>query len=381
MATGLKSLIGQRAMRRVHGLLGFWLCLVLGWLCLFGTLTSIGHELDWLARPALRVSAPEGTAPEAYASWGRMETAIRSRYPDWIIQRITLPQGRRFAAEARVVTAQGQQRLAYVDPYRAIVTGDGGRDTIQSTLRQLHRQFHLPNIGSVNIGIYLTTPFALVMLLMLVSGLVIYPTFWRGLFRLRLRQGTGPLLHDLHRLVAGWSLWFLLAISLTGLWYFAERLLYDLGTPLEIQAPKASPSAASALPLDDLVTMAQIAFPEFRITTVYFPRRPGDALRFDGQAGNLMVRDRANKVYLDPRTGAVLSVEQIAGQGFWQRWRASVDPLHFGDFAGLWSRLVWFLFGSGLTALVFSGAWMYWRDLRQQRDLARRRQARRRAAA
>ncbi|MCW0233065.1 MAG: PepSY domain-containing protein [Ferrovibrio sp.] len=381
MAARLKALVDRRAMRRLHGLLGFWLCLVLGWLCLFGTLTTIGHELDWLVRPALRVGVPDGVVPGTYVSWGRMEATIRDRYPDWTLQRITLPQGSRFAAEARMIAAQGQPRLVYIDPYRAIVTGDGGRDTIQSTLRQLHRQFHLPNVGDVNVGIYLSTPFALILLFMLVSGLVIYPQFWRGLFRLRLRHGIGPLLNDLHRLVAGWSLWFLLAISLTGMWYFAERLLYDLGTSLEPPAPKATLSAAAALPLDELTALTQAAFPELRIAAVYFPRRNGDALRFDGQAGNLMVRDRANKVYLDPKTGAVLGVERIAGQGFWPRWRATVNPLHFGDFAGIWSRLVWFLFGGGLTALVFSGAWMYWRALRQQRDLARRRRARRHASA
>lgn len=376
MVAGWRALFGWPAMRRLHGLLGFWLCLVLGWLCLLGTLTTIGHELDWLARPALRVSVPDGTMPGAYVSWGRLDAALRAQYPDRTIQRLTLPQGSRFAAEARVLTPQGQQRLVYIDPYRAVITGDGGRETIHATLRLLHRQFYLPNIGDVNIGIYLSTPFALVILLLLVSGLTIYPRFWRGLFRLRLHQGTGPLLHDLHRLVAGWSLWFLLAVALTGMWYFAERLLYDLGTSLEPPAPKATLSAAAPLPLDTLIAQAQAAFPELKIRAVYYPRRTGEALRLDGQAGDLVVRDRANKVYLDPNTGLLLAVERIEGQGVWQRWRATVDPLHFGDFAGLASRLVWFLFGSGLTALVFSGAWMYWRSLRQQRALQRRRQAR-----
>ncbi|WP_341915704.1 PepSY-associated TM helix domain-containing protein [Ferrovibrio terrae] len=369
----LKSLFGQRAMRRLHGLLGFWLCLVLGWICLLGTLTSIGHELDWLADSALRVSVPVGAVPGDHVSWGRMEAAISQAHPDWTIQRITAPQGSRFAAEARVLTADRQPRLVYIDPYRATLTGEGPRETIQSTLRQLHRQFYLPNIGGINIGVYLVTPFALVILLMLITGLVIYPHVWRGLFRLRLRAGLGPLLQDLHRLIAGWSLWFLLAMALTGMWYFAERLLLDTGNRLEPPAPKAAPSSSPLLPLDNLTAQAQAAFPELKITAVYYPRRKDDALRLDGQAGDWLVRDRANKVYLDPRTGAVLAVERIAGQGVWRRWDETANPLHFGDFAGTWSRLIWFVFGAGLTALVFSGAWMYWRALRQQRALQQRR--------
>jgi uncharacterized iron-regulated membrane protein len=366
----------QRGMRRLHGLLGFWLCLVLGWLCLMGTLTTVGHYLDWLTDTSLRVSVPNDATPGQYVSWGRIEAAVREKHPDWTIQRMMSPQGTRFATEVRVLTAENKPRLLYVDPYRATVTGEGPRDTIHSTLRQLHRQFYLPNVGGLNIGVYLATPFALVILVMLVTGLVIYPNVWRGLFRLRLRAGLGPLLNDLHRLVAGWSLWFLLSVSLTGMWYFAERALIDAGARLEPLAPKAAVSAAALLPLDDLATIARQAYPGWEIGAVYFPRRNGDALRFDGQAGHAMVRDRANKVYLDPRNGAVLRVERIEGQGFWRRWDETANPLHFGDFAGLWSRLLWFVFGCGLTVLVFSGAWMYWRALRKDRDLQRRRAAR-----
>src|SRR3546814_5002785 len=69
------------------------------------------------------------------------------------------------------------------------------------TLRRIHRQFYLPNdltFGGkrINVGVYLSTPFGFALLLMLVSGLVIYPQFWRGLFRLRLRQGSAVLLQD-----------------------------------------------------------------------------------------------------------------------------------------------------------------------------------------
>jgi len=368
------SWLSRHGLRRLHGLLGFWLCLVLGWICLLGTLTTMGHYLDWLADPALRVSVPAGTEPGQYASWGQIEAAIKRENPGWTIQRMVAPQGTRFAAEVRAQSADGKPRLLYVDPYRATVTGEAPRETIQFTLRQLHRQFYLPTIGkNINIGVYITTAFSLVMLTMLVTGLVIYPTFWRGLFRLRLRQGTGPLLNDLHRLVAGWSLWFLLSVSLTGMWYFTERALSDAGLWHERPSPRAVAAPGAMLPLDELLAVARQAFPALDVNTIYYPRRNGDPLRLEGQADTLMVRDRANQVFLDPKSGAVLQVERIAEKGFWQRWDMTVNPLHYGDFAGLWSRLIWFVFGLGLTMLVFSGAWMYWRALRKERDLQRRR--------
>jgi len=34
-------------------------------------------------------------------------------------------------------------------------------------------------------------------------------------------------------------------------------------------------------------------------------------------------------------------------------------PLHFGTFGGVWSKLIWFAFGSFLTALAVSGVAIY----------------------
>jgi uncharacterized iron-regulated membrane protein len=38
-----------------------------------------------------------------------------------------------------------------------------------------------------------------------------------------------------------------------------------------------------------------------------------------------------------------------------ERFGAAVDPLHFGDFGGLVSKLVWFIFGLALTGLAITG--------------------------
>ncbi len=73
----------------------------------------------------------------------------------------------------------------------------------------------------------------------------------------------------------------------------------------------------------------------------------------------MLVRAHANAVWIDARTGEARLVRDARDLGVHQRIAATADPLHFGDFGGLASKIVWFAFGAMLTALSISGAAVY----------------------
>jgi len=90
--------------------------------------------------------------------------------------------------------------------------------------------------------------------------------------------------------------------------------------------------------------------------------RPADATRaldIVGDAGTLLVRERANRVYVDPARGEVLAVQRGTELPLMYRWVHTADPLHFGTFGGLATQLVWFVFGLLTSAMAFSGAWLW----------------------
>jgi uncharacterized iron-regulated membrane protein len=83
------------------------------------------------------------------------------------------------------------------------------------------------------------------------------------------------------------------------------------------------------------------------------------AVEVNGQDGSLFTRDRAARVLTTFDGARVLQVQRVSDLSVYDRWVHMADPLHFGDFAGLWSQIPWFLFGALLSGLSLTGAYLH----------------------
>jgi len=231
------------------------------------------------------------------------------------------------------------------------VQGIGSTGTVQDVLRDLHRTLMLPS----DVGIVLVGLFALPLLATLVTAFKIYKKWWRGFTRLprpmrhrdrEMRRYIG----DLHRLAGVWSLWFIALIAATGLWYLAEKL--GAGAPEHDKPERIVAAPPSAVALDRMVADAHARWPGLRLRGIEID----DArVMLEGQDGTLLVRDRANRLWYDARDGQLLARQPAAALSAHQRIAEAADPLHFGNWGGLASKLVWFVFGLALTALAVTG--------------------------
>ncbi|MEM1119119.1 MAG: PepSY domain-containing protein, partial [Bacteroidota bacterium] len=71
-----------------------------------------------------------------------------------------------------------------------------------------------------------------------------------------------------------------------------------------------------------------------------------------------LVRNRANRVYLHPTTYEVLKVQK-AEETATVTWLNDIaDPLHFGYWGGLITKIIWFFGGLAITGLVGTGIWI-----------------------
>ncbi|UNK41843.1 PepSY domain-containing protein [Luteimonas sp. S4-F44] len=355
---------GRRLWFDLHSWIGLKLSLLMGFVCLTGTLATVSQEIDWLVFPEARV------APSTqHASWGTLVAAVQRAYPAWTLESLAAPHASRFAARAVMRLPNGERRFVWVDPGSGRVTGDTPWFNAQRILRNTHRHLMLP----LKIGVPLVTALSLPLLLSLATSLVIYKRWWRGFGAWPRGDRPRRLWGDVHRLAGVWSLWFIALIGLTGGWYLIESLGGGAGPATKIALPghDATATPADSAAIDRAIAEAARRWPQLRIGGVH--EISPVSLLVDGQAQAWLVRDRANAIGFDLRDGTVAGLRDGRDMDLHQRIAELADPLHFGTFGGWPVRWLWCAFGALLTALCATGVYLYGLRITDALRSARRR--------
>lgn len=113
------------------------------------------------------------------------------------------------------------------------------------------------------------------------------------------------------------------------------------------------------LPVDAYVQAAEAAHPELEVRSMRMPHQPSDPVYLDGQAGNPFTRDRADKVHLHPFTAEVLGIQRTGDLGAVPFVTDAVNPLHFGYFGGLWTKVLWCVLGLVLSFAILAGTYLW----------------------
>ena len=328
----------RKTLFRLHGWLGLNLGLLLFVICFSGTVAVFSHEIDGLLDDRHRVEAQD-----APVDWTAMHEAVAEAFPDgqnlgiYVPGSAYAPPGPNGAAAAYVAFPNGQTRKVYLDPYTGTLQGSTSFFNTQRFFRSFHRRFF-----DGNRGIVLVTLMALPLLFSALTGFLFYKGWLKQLFTLRRDNGQRLLWSDLHKGAGIWGLLFTLLIALTGIFYLVE-IGFQAVDNYEALLPEPLPQVEEAsltnlgpqpelLPAGDYVAAAKAAHPELTVHSVRMPHAPGEAVYVDGQAGNPITRDRANKVHLHPFTGAVLGIQRSSDFGPTAFITDAVDPLHFGYF-------------------------------------------------
>lgn len=364
----------------LHGWLSLPIWIFFCLICLTGTIAVFSHELTWLTNPTARANNPQHLPAKPLTE---LVQAVQHAEPTADIQHAYVLEPYLITA-IQYSTATQPMVLAYVNPYTATIQAQETGITFIYFMRSLHGWLLAPwqaaNGGYYSWGYYGVSILSVLILGAVITGLIIYKKFWRAVTRprIRWRSNSRTLLGDLHRHSGVWSLWFLLVISLTALFYLVQAVFWHVGEGDQLH-PHPEAIVASSVPLiktgEPIPKMisfmqaeqaAQQALTNVRWSAIAMPEHSRDYYQFSGQGDGVFYDDYAYKVYINPWTGQVAAVQTPDNMSLLQAISHIVDPLHYGTLAGWITKLIWFIFGVLLTALSIMGFLIWWQRTQKE---------------
>lgn len=356
---------------------------------------SAHAAIGLLAGALLYIVCLSGTLLVFYEEWQRLETGnppqMTSIAPD-SVQR---------GMEAMLARENGNSATThlYVDmpieelPTTRVITDteayhiDGagrlvGTEDIEwsNFLYGLHYTLNIP-IAQGLVGITIVGILGMLMLALAISGLIAHPRIFRDAFRLRTRHGGGVALADWHNRLSVWTLPFGIAIALTGAViglgtvaaYSAAALFYDNDVDAfyaTVYGEEGKPNPAKAPPPDVAKALRYMAsnFPGVRVTyvVVHDPRTAGQHIQVIGEHPRRLI---FGEYYMFDSAGRFHGTAGLSDGELGKQAAASNYSLHFGNFGGLPVKILYFLFGIGITAVCATGTFI-WLGKRRRRGIS-----------
>jgi uncharacterized iron-regulated membrane protein len=365
--TASRKTSGARLWFVIHGWLALPIWAFLFFVCLTGSIATVSHEIMWLTSPMVRADAP--TSDARLLGYDEILAAVEREVPGARVRFISRPVKSIFALGVQVTRPDGSSAKLFVNPYTGAVQGEQGTFDFRDFTRALHGWLLMPFDSSFPIGWYFVSALSVPLLGSLITGIVVYKRFWRAYLqpRLRIGKGTRVFWGDLHRLAGVWSIPFIAIMAVTASWFLIQAILFDshitistAGVP-PVLARTDVPVVAKGAPAPR-ITLGQAAeivhaqLPDLEPSFVELP---------DSAYGQISVGGRGNyplifeTVRVNPYNGKVERTRRVSDRSALELVTGSMRPLHTGDFAGVWLKLIYLLFGLTLTTLVFSGM-MVW---------------------
>jgi uncharacterized iron-regulated membrane protein len=355
--------LSNRFWFQLHGWFSLPIWLIFCFVCLTGTIAVFSHELTWLTNPASRATNPDNLPAKPVAE---LVAAVEQAYPTADVGTVMVFEP--YLVHAVIFTDHDKpQAIAYVNQYTGDIQQVNQGITFIGFMRSLHGWLLFPWQSSYSLGYYLVSAMALVMLGALVTGLIIYKNFWRSFTqpKIRFNQGKKTVLTDLHRLAGVWSIWFLIVMSATGLWYLVQAVMWHADIDIEPHAPLVAaeqlPATQTQPPVSfaDAMQIAQQRFPDFQPSYVMLPEHNRGMYNLMGGGEHLFYDQYSYHLSINPWTGDIAQEKSPASMSALQTVMHIADPLHYGTIGGIWTKAIWFVFGLLLSGMSITG-FMIW---------------------
>lgn len=244
--------------------------------------------------------------------------------------------------------------------------GPRNDDALATFLVDTHVRLHVPNPW----GLLLTGILGLAMLVAAISGLLIHRHLFKDIFTLRRRASPVLVNRDKHSVAGTWSLPFAFVLAFTGSFF---SFYGTIGVPVVAMAAFGGDVEA----LSEAVYGNPGTLDPTPVAIGNLDRITSDAIRRTGEVPTFIAiekfgrADAAVTSYHNPKSGDLDPVTLLydGATARFVRVKAQVGaqpsaggtlvgimgPLHFGNFAGMLSKAIWFGLGFAMCYVTYTG--------------------------
>ncbi|MEM9060859.1 MAG: PepSY-associated TM helix domain-containing protein [Pseudomonadota bacterium] len=363
----------------LHGWSGVLLSILLYVVVLSGTVVVMAHEIGiWsagntsVAHPLEKpvdhiVRSAAKSVPPKYYDEIRIRETVNGELSIFFHTHVKDTDGNFADKGIRfIVNPVTQEVISRREGFVREVFGDEPKTALERFLLNLHIRLHIPGM----LGLLATGILGLWMMVAGISGLLAHRHVIRDMFVPERSGDRLAAVRDRHALAGSWSLIFAFLLAFTGSFFsFAG----SIGIPvvgmvatggdqralveriIGINKPD-DPRPAALASLDYMVmdsTRRAGTAPDQILITHYGRRDASVRMLHPASEGSLMGQtllfEGPSRTFegVKPFLGTVPSVSNTAV--------GLMGPLHFGDFAGMLSKIVWVALGSAMTFVILTG--------------------------
>ncbi|BAY99595.1 peptidase [Tolypothrix tenuis PCC 7101] len=300
---------------------------------------------------------------------------VKAAYPDPSLNLsfLELPQTPDEPIHIQLQSPKKPTLEVLVNPYTGKILGDRYSDyAIMSVIYNLHYSLLAGDIGVAIVGIA-----ALLLFILSITGIILWPG-WRKLFtgfKIKWNAHIKRTNFDIHKVAGIITAIFLGLTGFTGFcWNFysyAEPVIYGVTFSSKPIEPTSQPiPGKSPLALAEILQLADVALPDAITTYIGFPSSP-EAVFIVGKRFPEEKEVWRSRVYLDQYTGKVLQVRNSRSLSFGDEVVDAFNPLHFGTFGGLLTRILYIFVGLSPAILLVTGFVMWRYRYRRKANLTK----------
>ena len=335
---------------RLHAWVGIIFGPLLYVICLSGSIAVLSNEIDWLLNPKIK-SQP------GKINWDLVYSKFNESYPNYELTTVRAPRHSGFAAQSYAKSENGKTLRVYSNPVSGEVQTLENFWNTQRFFRSFHRRFFiLPGkVGILFVSLYAIPLIVLVILGVRVQGKKII----KLIYNVRKTKNQKKLFSNYHLLLSNWSWIFAVAISLTGIWYGVETFKpASSQSNDEIHNLKSEINGYNKVEnkINFLCGLSFNIIDSFTINSIRFDTK-NELITIQGKTSGMGIffRSRANSVTFNFKTGKFVSVHKSVNDTKHKIISDIADPIHFGNWGGIVTQIIWFLLGLMLSIAIMFG--------------------------